>query len=997
MNHIRKRIMVITAAVFICCMFIKGQIVYADELSGEIEVLMTLSEYEMRPYLDEFEKKYPNVNVKYTYYQNYEEEVMKRIETGDYGDVLLLPSFMKEDDFSTYLEPIGSLQGLSQKYNFLEQSRRKNGIVYGVPSYAYLSGILYNKEVFDKAGITTLPTSIDEFVEAMKLIKLHTDAIPFYTNYNADFTLQQWEVFPFIDMTGDAGYLSGGYLNDRNPYRKGTTHYKVYRLLYDMVELGYTERNPASCNWNESKKMLNGGKIGCVVIGSWAVSQFRDAGPNEDNIAFMPFPNSIDGKQYMTVMTDYCYAISKNTKNKEAAKAYIEFMLEESGFALEHENLSIVKTDPYPDTYELNDNIVILSNNIANPQSYQLLSELQKDLDLSSSEEIRRIIDAASGKRNESFDDIMDDWNRRWEKNRPESSSVGSSGGEEISGEAFFDNSSVQFSEAEKKYLAEHSELKVGFLQNMAPLSYEMQGYFCGAAYEMCNIVAENTNQSLSYYGYKNTEELVQALLRGEIDMAAGLEKTVEYGEIIKYSKNYLDYYNVLIENETVEADNLTGKTAAIPYGEKNTYWGNIDKKATYGNIGDCVDAVQNLRADYTITNHYSANYYVRERDCEDVSILPYAGTGALCLGFTVNADATLIAICNKCIYSIENGDMEIALIKYMDPSPQKVTIKRFIKTNTLLCFCILFVFFLIIFAAIVIVMIEKDKSNKKHALDVKKYELLASLADEYIFEYDFAKNQVIFDKKFVTTFGFGGTINRNEKRNTNPALMQFLEQLDKSIKHDEEAVRAFCMEKENGEKAWYRLITSEIAGKDGKTGRLVGKLMNVQKEMEEMQSFKNKAERDPLTQLYNRDGFHKKLPEKSSEVLFAVVDIDNFKLINDTLGHTGGDYCLMLLSRQLIGTMGDTAVIGRYGGDEFVVAIMGITEEECKERLELLVQSMDREVRYQENKVGISISLGAVYSKEEIEIDKLFDKADNALYITKESGKNGYHLTALN
>ena len=924
MNHIRKRIMVIIAAVFICCTFIKGQIVYADEPSGEIEVLMTLSEYEMRPYLDEFEKKYPNVIVKYTYYQNYEEEVKKRMETGDYGDVLLFPSF----------------------------------------------------------------------VEAMKLIKLHTDAIPFYTNYNADFTLQQWEVFPFIDMTGDAGYLSGGYLNDRNPYRKGTTHYKVYRLLYDMVELGYTERNPASCNWNESKKMLNEGKIGCVVIGSWAVSQFKDAGPNEDNIAFMPFPNSIDGKQYMT---DYCYAISKNTKNKEAAKAYIEFMLEESGFALEHENLSIVKTDPYPDTYELNDNIVILSNNIANQQSYQLLSELQKDLDLSSSEEIRRIIDAASGKRNESFDDIMDDWNRRWEKNRPESSSVGSSGGEEISGEAFFDNSSVQFSEAEKKYLAEHSELKVGFLQNMAPLSYEMQGYFCGAAYEMCNIVAENTNQSLSYYGYKNTEELVQALLRGEIDMAAGLEKTVEYGEIIKYSKNYLDYYNVLIENETVEADNLTGKTVAIPYGEKNTYWGNIDKKATYGNIGDCIDAVQNLKADYTITNHYSANYYVRERDCEDVSVLPYAGTGALCLGFPVNADATLIAICNKCIYSIENGDMEIALIKYMDPSPQKVTIKRFIRTNTLLCFSILFVFFLIIFAAVVIVMIEKDKSNKKHTFDVKKYELLASLADEYIFEYDFSKNQVIFDKKFVTTFGFGGTINRNEKRNTNPALTQFLEQLDKSIKHDEESVRAFCMEKENGEKAWYRLITSEIAGKDGKTGHLVGKLMNVQKEMEEMQSFKNKAERDPLTQLYNRDGFHKKLPEKSSEVLFAVVDIDNFKLINDTLGHTGGDYCLMLLSRQLIGTMGDTAVIGRYGGDEFVVAIMGITEEECKERLELLVQSMDREVRYQENKVGISISLGAVYSKEEVEIDKLFDKADNALYITKESGKNGYHLTTLN
>lgn len=996
MINTRKKIIAMIA-VFICSIFIKEQVIYADEPDGEIEVLMTLSEYEMRPYLDEFEKKYPNVIVKYTYYQDYEAEVKKRLETGDCGDVLLLPSFMTEDDFSTYLEPIGSLQGLAQKYNFLEQSRRKNGIVYGVPSYAYLSGILYNKEVFDKAGITALPTSIDEFMEAMRLIKLHTDAIPFYTNYNSDFALQQWEVFPFIDMTGDAGYRYGGYLDDKNPYREGTSHYQVYRLLYDMVELGYTEKNSAVCNWNESKKMLNEGKIGCVVIGSWAVSQFKDAGPNADNIAFMPFPNNIDGKQYMTVMTDYCYAISKKTNNKEAAKAYIEFMLEESGFALEHENLSIVKTDPYPDTYELTDDIIILSNNIATPQSFKLLSELQKDLDLSSNEEIRRIIDAASGIRNESFDDIMNDWNRRWEKNRPEVAAVDISVGEEMSGGTFFDNSSVQFSEAEKKYLAEHSSLKVGFLQNMAPLSYELQGYFCGAAFEMCNMIAENTNQNLSYYGYQNMDELVQALLRGEIDMAAGLEKNAVYEEVIKYSKDYLEYYNVLIENETVEADNLTGKIAAVPYGEKNNYWDKADKKTTYGNIGDCIDAVQNLKADYTITNHYSANYYVRERDCEDVSILPYASTGSLCLGFPANTDATLIAICNKCIYSIDKGDMEIALIKYMDPSPQKITIKRFIKTNMLLCFFVLFVFFFIIVIAIVIVMIEKDKSNKKHALDVKKYELLASLADEYIFEYDYAKNQVIFDKKFVTTFGFGGTINRSENRNTNPALMQFLEQLDKSIKHDEEAVRTFCMEKENGEKAWYRLITSEITGKGGKTGHLVGKLMNVQKEMEEMQNFKNKAERDPLTQLYNRDGFHKRLPEKSSEVLFAVVDIDNFKIINDTLGHTGGDYCLMLLSRQLISTMGDTAVIGRYGGDEFVIAVMGITEEECKERLEMLVKSMDRDIRYQENRVGISISLGAVYSKTEIEIDQLFDKADNALYITKEAGKNGYHLTALN
>ena len=992
MSYIRKILIAIIIMV-ICCSAGQGQIVYADEISGEIEVLMTLSEAEMRPYLDEFEKKYPKVTVKYIYCQNYEADMKKRMEAGNYGDVFLLPSFLTEDDFSTYLDPIGTLTALSQKYNFMEQSCQKNGMVYGIPSYAYLSGILYNKEVFHKAGITELPKTIDEFVEAMRLIKLHTDAIPFYTNYNNDFALQFWEIFPYIEMTGDAGYRYGGFLNEVNPYRDGTTHYQVYRMLYDMVELGYTEEDHSAISWDESKKMLNQGKIGCVALGSWAVSQFKQAGSYPDNIGFMPFPYNVGGKQYVTAQTDYCYAINANTDNRAAAKAYITFMIEESGFAIDHENLSILKTDPYPDTYELNENVVILSNSAAIGQNYQLLISLQKDLNLPNQSEIQRIIDAANGERNETFDDIMNDWNRRWEANRPSGTAAQISSSEGKTGDVMFDNSEIQFSDAEKKFLLKNPTLRVGFLQNMAPLSYETQGYFCGAAFEMCNIIAENTNLHISYFGYQNSDELVQALVRGEIDMAAGLEKTTSHEGLIKYSKNYFDYYNVLITNETVDAEQLSGKTAAKPNGESNSYWDHIERKSAHGSVSDCIKAVQDLKADYTITNHYSANYYIRDLECENVSILPYASAGALYLGFPGNADATLIAICNKCIYSIANGDMEIALIKYMDPPEKEVTFKRFIETNTMLCFGISLIFFLVIVVAITIVMIEKDKSNKKHELDVKRYELLASLADEYMFEYDCEKNQIGFDKKFVTTFGFGGTVKRDAYKNTNPALNRFLEQIDRITEVETESAITFSMEKENGAKAWYRLVTSRITDKSGKTVRLLGKLVNVQKEMEEMQSFQNKAERDVLTQLYNREGFHKRIPEIVSEVMFAVIDVDNFKTVNDTLGHTGGDYCLMLLTRQLLSTMGEKAVVARFGGDEFMVAIIGTTPEESKNLIEKLVHSMDTEVTYQESKMRISISLGAVYSKAAIKRDELFEKADEALYMTKEAGKNGYHL----
>lgn len=994
MRHIR-RIAIIAAAILFCCIWGKGQKAYAKEVSGEIEVIMPLEEDEIRPYIDTFEKKYPKVSVRYTYYKDYETDLKLRMEQGGYGDVFLIPEFMTEEDLEKYAEPFDSQQALSQKYRFLEQSRRKNGLVYAIPCYAYLSGIIYNKEVFDKAGIVELPTTMKDFMEAMELIRLHTEAVPFYTNYNADCTLPLWNTFPFIEMTGNAGYHYGKFLNDPAPYREGTPHYQVYHMLYDMVELGLTEEYPPGGDWEESTRLLNEGKIGCVAAGSWAIEQFRNAGENADNIAFMPFPNNIRGTQYMTVQISDCYAVSKASKNKEASKAFVTYMLEESGFALDKEMLSIVKSDPYPDTYELERDVVLLSDSSATADNYEQILAFRKNREAVVVEQIRRLMDAAGGRREETFDDIMAEWNRQWEKDRPKKLTVKVSEEKEEAQEKMFNNSEVIFSDVEKKYLMRNPLFRIGFVENMAPLSYEKDGYFYGAAYEMCNIFQRNAKLTVFYYGYPNMDALAQALINGEIDMAAGIEKTPEYEGRIKYSKSYCDYYNVLIKNETVEADDLAGNKAAVPNGEKSTYWKDVTGYASYENIGDCIEAVQNLKADYTITNHYSANYYIHERRCKDVLVLPYVNSGSFCMGVRADEDAALVAICNKCIYSIGDGDMEVALLSYMNPPAEEITMKRFIETNTFLCFGILLAVFTVIIVAVSIIMHEKSKSNRKHEFDVKKYELLASLADEYTFEYDCLKNQITFDQKFMTSFGFGGTIKRDEYQNTNPVLTEFLEQLDNVRDHDEEAI-TFCLEKLNGRKAWYRLITSEVILKGKREEYYVGKLVSIQKEMEKMQRFQSKAERDPLTHLYNRDGFAKRLVEEASEVMYAVVDIDNFKIVNDTLGHTGGDYCLMLLAKQLISTMGDEAVVGRYGGDEFMIAITGVSQETCRERLETLVHRMDREVSYRDNRIDFSISLGAVYSKEKVRIDQLFEKADQALYMIKESGKNSYHFTVL-
>lgn len=295
-----------------------------------ITVASNVSEQEMEPYLNAFRQKYPGIQVDYTCYSDYENEIGEQIASGDYPDVLFIPGSISSENYADYFEPLGTKEDLGKKYDYLQGSKVVENTIYEIPSSAYVNGLIYNKEVFDKAGITEPPKSISEFLESLNMIKERTDAIPFYTNYAAGWTLQAWEQYPFIAMTGDPDYKENGFVNELDPFLQGTTHYEVYQLLYDIVKDGLCEETPENSDWEQSKILMNEGKIGCMAIGSWALKQVQDAGNNPDAIGYMPFPNEVDGKQYMTIVTDYCYGINKNSTQKEVARAYIDYMLNES-------------------------------------------------------------------------------------------------------------------------------------------------------------------------------------------------------------------------------------------------------------------------------------------------------------------------------------------------------------------------------------------------------------------------------------------------------------------------------------------------------------------------------------------------------------------------------------------------------------------------------------------------------------------------------------------
>ena len=192
--------------------------------------------------------------------------------------------------------------------------------------------------------------------------------------------------------------------------------------MYDIVAQDLCEVDPTTTNWEDSKGMLARGEIGCMVLGSWAISQMQDAAVTEgldpSIIGYMPFPVTVNGKQYATAGADYCYAININSSNKDTARAWIDFMVDESGFALNQGAISIVKDDPMPDTLADFADIELVIDNPATPENegkFDVLSQ-ESEINLYAEPEKQRLLESAMGSTNESFDDIMNDWNARWKE-----------------------------------------------------------------------------------------------------------------------------------------------------------------------------------------------------------------------------------------------------------------------------------------------------------------------------------------------------------------------------------------------------------------------------------------------------------------------------------------------------------------------------------------------------------------------------------------------------
>jgi diguanylate cyclase (GGDEF)-like protein len=154
-----------------------------------------------------------------------------------------------------------------------------------------------------------------------------------------------------------------------------------------------------------------------------------------------------------------------------------------------------------------------------------------------------------------------------------------------------------------------------------------------------------------------------------------------------------------------------------------------------------------------------------------------------------------------------------------------------------------------------------------------------------------------------------------------------------------------------------------------------------------------HRATHDPLTGLANRALFNERLERSPLPLALLALDLDRFKQVNDTLGHEAGDELLRQVARRLTAVVGDSGIVARPGGDEFMVLVHGATDHTALSDLAArIVAAIAEPFTLDQGIASIGVSVGIATALTD-EREDLVSRADFALYDAKESGRNTYRV----
>lgn len=556
--------------------------------------------------------------------------------------------------------------------------------------------------------------------------------------------------------------------------------------------------------------------------------------------------------------------------------------------------------------------------------------------------------------------------------------------------------------EEEKDYIANCPVLKGVTIDGVAPLHYtNSKGEIKGITIRIFDEISKMTGLRFEYELFGSVEEALQGDYHVYLSAVKGYAP-----DYMIFSKPYLKSETILFINSSINPNHLENKIYAgvkggtLPQGVKE------ENTICFGSREDTLNAVEKGKADYGYGNAYSVAYYTIMYDYKNIVSIPIRKEGReYCIGFP-KEDKILLSIINKAIDAIDKSHMQTLILDTTSHIERKINFSMVMDNYGEEIIAI----FILIIALLSYSFISSIKANKRLRLQNKRYEALSDISNEYLYDYSADTGKLELSAKSVRLFG-----GKERLEEISHTLREAIFSIDESFskffismggnykegnegykkptdaqKKTEAYTSIIELPLANGEIGIFKTINTIIKDDKGRTDSVIGKLIDISKEMEEKEKLIIKSQLDGLTGLYNPTTTRNLIAEiiknknKGKMDALIIIDCDNFKAINDNFGHLKGDEVLKNISKALKHTFRQTDIIGRIGGDEFCIYMKNIPSREF-----VKIKSHQLFKHIQETNRGfyVSISIGIAFLKEDSSYEELFEKADNALYKAKEKG----------
>lgn len=296
-----------------------------------------------------------------------------------------------------------------------------------------------------------------------------------------------------------------------------------------------------------------------------------------------------------------------------------------------------------------------------------------------------------------------------------------------------------------------------------------------------------------------------------------------------------------------------------------------------------------------------------------------------------------------------------------------------------------------------------RKRMEEEAKISRERFRIALAVTDSTIFEYDIETKVMVHGDRSAVTYGLQhitenvpesllemGTVHPDDAA----AFLTMYHQIQQGAK------QASCLVKCNmmgTGYVWRKIAMTNIFDENGKAVQAIGVLEDVDEQVKREEALRFQTERDALTGLYNRrfmvERMQQHLNQKENSCLKAImiIDIDDFKTVNDTKGHMFGDFVLTESSKRITERFQKDVYIGRIGGDEFFAFFTYLpSADDAQAYAKQLVNTFHEAFCYRGVELQVTCSVGyALFPEDGASFEVLYQNADLALYEAKRSGKN--------